>query len=82
MQQERLGLFDTPPSRREIWLSLSLIGALVAAGLLAFPVLDVYVGESAPFIPTLHAISFVCDVMIATILYAQAAVVRTRGADG
>ena len=78
MQQERLGLFDTPPSRREIWLSLAVIGALIVGGLLTFPVSHVQLGESAPFIPTIHAISFVCDLIIATILYAQAAVVRTR----
>ena len=76
--QEHLGLFDTPPSGREVWLGASLIGLLLAVGLLISPVLDVRVGESPPFIPVVHSITFACDMIIATMLYAQAMVLRTR----
>jgi len=75
---EHLGLFDTPPRRREVWLSVSLVGMLAIVGLLVSPVISVPVGESPPFIPVIHSITFACDLIIATMLYAQAMVLRTR----
>ena len=78
MAQERLGLFDTPPDRSEIRIGIAIVG-LIYAGLLAvLPAHDFQVGLIPGFIPTTSAILLVCDLITAAILYAQAAVFRSR----
>jgi signal transduction histidine kinase len=75
---DHLGLFDTPPDRREIRVSLVIVGLLCAAVLLVLPVRDVRLREFDAFIPMIDAIIFVAELIVATLLYAQAAIFRSR----
>jgi signal transduction histidine kinase len=78
MSQGPLGLFDTPPTRRQVRLSLSLIIIAALVSLLILPVRDVRLPPVNAFIPTVDAIMFVGDLITATLLYAQAAIYRSR----
>ena len=78
MSQDHLGLFDTPPSRTQVRFGLAVVGALLAGFLLALPVRDVRLPEVNAFVPSIDAIMFVGDLITATLLYAQAAVFRSR----
>jgi signal transduction histidine kinase len=78
MSQDRLGLFDTPPDRREIRLGLAIVGLLCAALLLVLPVRSVRLREFDAFIPMIDAIMLVGELIVAALLYAQAAVFRSR----
>lgn len=77
MARERLGIFDTPPSSREIRLSLATVGLLVAALVLIIPFSDIQAREINAFVPTSDTIMFLSDLIIATLLYAQAAIFRS-----
>ena len=79
MAGEHLGLFDTPPDRRQIQLSFTIVGALLVALLIIFPLRSVQLGEIKTFVPVLDAFMLFSDLIIATLLYAQAAVFRSRG---
>ena len=78
MASEHLGLFDTPPERREIQLSLTIVGLMFAALLFVFPMRATQLGEIPVFVPLLDAFMLFSDLIIATLLYAQAAVFRSR----
>ena len=78
MSHEHLGLFDTPPSRRQVRLSLAIAGLLFFATIPMLLVRDVRLPEVGSFFPTLDAIMFVGQVITATLLYAQASVFRSR----
>jgi hypothetical protein len=75
---ERLGLFDTPPDRQEIRLSLAIVGLLFAALLIVFPLRDTRLGEISAFVPLNDAFMLFSELIIATLLYAQATVFRSR----
>ena len=79
MAHERLGLFDTPPDGREIRLSLATVGLLFAALCLAFPLRDTQLAEIKAFIPLVDASMLLSELIVATLLYAQATVFRSRG---
>ena len=78
MSQDQLGLFDTPPNRRQIRFSLAIIGLLFVAALLILPVRDIRWREINAFVPMIDAIMFLGELITATLLYAQAAVFRSR----
>ena len=78
MSQDQLGLFDTPPNRQEIRLSLAIVGLLIVAALLILPVRDIRMREINAFVPMIDAIMFLGELITATLLYAQAAVFRSR----
>ena len=78
MSQEYLGLFDTPPDRQEIRFGLVIVGLLGAALLLILPFSDIRVREIDAFVPIIDTIMFLSDLIIATLLYAQASVFRSR----
>ena len=78
MSRDHLGLFDTPPDRRQIRLSLAIVGLLCTALLLILPERGLRLGEVTAFIPTMDAIMFVGELITATLLFAQAAVFRSR----
>lgn len=78
MARDKLGLFDTPPDRREVRFAVAIVIALFAAVLAVLPFYDVYLGEIVPFVPTINAVMFVDELIIGTLLYAQAAVFRSR----
>ena len=78
MAPDQLGLFDTPPNRHEIRLSLVIVGLLFAALLLILPVHDIRLREIGAFVPMIDAVMFACELITATLLYAQAVVFRSR----
>ena len=78
MARFQLGLFDTPASRAEIRLSLAIVGLLLAALLIILPLRDVELDAVVAFVPTVNAIMLVGELIIGALLYAQAAVFRSR----
>ena len=78
MSKDHLGLFDTPPDRREIWFSLAMVGLLFAAFFVILPTRNVRLAQVDAFVPTIDAIMFVGELIIATLLYAQASIFRSR----
>jgi signal transduction histidine kinase len=75
---EHLGLFDTPPDRQQIRLSFYIIGLLFGALLVVLPMHEVQLGRIDAFVPAIDSIMCVAELIIATLLYAQAAVFRSR----
>jgi len=71
-------LFDSPPDRQEIRLSLAVVGLLIATAFVILPVHDTQWPEITPFVPVIDAVMFVAELMIATLLFAQASVFRSR----
>jgi len=78
MPQDHLGLYDTPPDRRQIWFGLAIVGLLFAALLLILPVRDIQLRRIDAVVPTIDAIMFLGDLITATLLFAQASVFRSR----
>ena len=78
MAKERLGLFDTPPSRSEIRIGLAVVALIYLALLAILPTQNLPVGQIPAFVPAASAILLVCDLITAAILYAQASVFRSR----
>jgi signal transduction histidine kinase len=78
VSHEHLGLFDTPPNRRQVQFSLAVVGLLYLASLPLLAVGDFRLPEAGAFIPTVDAIMFVGEVITATLLYSQAGVFRSR----
>lgn len=78
VSRERLGLFDTPPSRGETRIAAAIVIALFAAFLLVLPFRNTELAEVVAFVPTIDAVMFVGELIIATMLYAQAAIFRSR----
>ena len=78
MAQDQLGLFDTAPSRTEIRIGLAVVGLVIFILLAALPVYNIHVGAVPGLVPALDAGMLVCDFITAAILYAQAAVFRSR----
>jgi signal transduction histidine kinase len=78
MAQDHLGLFDTPPNRQEVRFGLVIVGLLFAALLLILPVHHIRLRELDAFVPMIDAIMFLGELIIATLLYAQAVVFRSR----
>ena len=76
--RDRLGLFDTPPDRREIRLGLAIVGLLFGMLLLILPLRSLRLPEVPAFIPVIDSIMFVGELITATLLYAQASVFRSR----
>jgi signal transduction histidine kinase len=79
VSKDHLGLFDTPPDRQEVRLGLAIAGLLFGGFLLILPIRDIRLREITAFVPMIDAIMFVCELIIATLLYAQASVFRSRG---
>jgi signal transduction histidine kinase len=73
------GLFNTPPDRRQVRLSLAIAGLLFVASIPVLLVRDIRLPEIGSFFPTVDAILFIGEVITATLLYAQASVFRSRG---
>ena len=78
MKQDKLGLFDTPPERHEIRIGLAIVALVFILLLTAIPSYNVRVGLIPGLIPAIDAAMLVCDLISAAILYAQAAVFRSR----
>ncbi len=78
MLQDNLGLFDTPPSRKQVRFSFAIIGLLFAVLVLTSAVRDVRLGQVNAFIPMIDATTALIDLITATLLYVQATVFRSR----
>ena len=78
MTRDHLWLFDTPPDRREIRIGLAIVGLIYVALLVILPLRDIRVGEIPAFAPAVNSVMMVCDLIIGAMLYAQAAVFRSR----
>ena len=78
MSHEYLGLFDTPPNRRENAFAVAIVGVLFIAFLAVLPVSKIRLGEVLGLVPTISAVIFVGELIVATLLFAQAAVFRSR----
>jgi signal transduction histidine kinase len=78
VSQEHLGLFDTPPARPQVRFCLAIVGVLIIGFLLILPVSNARLPEVDAFIPTIDAVMFLGELITATMLYAQAAVFRSR----
>jgi signal transduction histidine kinase len=76
--QDHLGLFDTPPDRREIRVGLAIAALVYLALAASFPLRDAHVGTIPGFIPAINAAMLVCDLITAATLYTHAAVFRSR----
>jgi signal transduction histidine kinase len=78
LTQSRLGLFDTPPDRRQIRVGLAVAGLVIANLLITLPYRDVPLPEVGAFIPVINAIMLLGELITATLLFAQAGVFRSR----
>ncbi len=78
MSHDYLGLFDTPPNRRESAFALAIVGVLFVGYLALLPVAKIRLGEVLGLVPTISAMIFVGELIVASLLFAQAAVFRSR----
>ena len=78
MARDYLGLFDTPPNRQEIRFGVAIVGLLFAAVMVILPIRNIQLGSVDAFVPTINAVMFAGELIIGTLLYAQAAVFRSR----
>jgi signal transduction histidine kinase len=78
MARDHLGLFDSPPDPQEIRLSLAIIALLFAALCFALPLRDIQLAKISIFVPLMDAFMLFSELIIATLLYAQASVFRSR----
>ena len=76
--EDNLGLFDTPPSRKQVRFSFAIVGLLFAIFILTSVVRDVRLGQVHAFIPMIDATTALIDLITATLLYVQATVFRSR----
>lgn len=78
VSRDHLGLFDTPPSRAQIRLSVAIVLMLLALLPVTTAIGDVRLGQYDVFIPMVDAVTALTDLIIATLLYVQASVFRSR----
>lgn len=78
MPNDNLGLSDTPPSRGQVRLGLVIVGLLFVAVVIILPVHDVRWREVVAFVPAINTAMFVAELIIATLLYSQAVIFRSR----
>lgn len=78
MAPDNLGIFDTPPTRQEKRWGLTFVGLFFVALIPILLVPDFRMAEINAFVPVVDAVMFVGELIIATLLYAQAVVFRSR----
>ena len=78
MPHNQLGLFDTLPSRRQVQISLALVGLLFAVLAILAIQPDVRMRRVDAFIPMVDSIILVGDLITATLLFVEAGVFRSR----
>ena len=78
MSQDNLGLFDTPPTRREVRIAFATGGLLVVVFLLILPVRDVRLPELNAFVPMINSLMLLGELITAALLFAQASIFRSR----
>lgn len=78
MSHDYVGLFDTPPTRRQVHFCLAMIGALFVTLLLILALPDYQLREINLVVPVIDAILLMSDLITAALLYAQASIFRSR----
>jgi hypothetical protein len=78
VSQDGLGLFDTPPERRDIRSAVAVVALLSVALLAVLPFTNARLPEVTAFVPVANSIMFVGDLIVASLLYAQASLFRSR----
>lgn len=78
MSADNLGLFDTPPGRREVQIGVIIVGLLLAASLAIFPIADTQWPAVPASIPVVEVAVLFGELIIAAVLYAQASIFRSR----
>jgi hypothetical protein len=78
VSQDHVGLFDTPPSPRQIRLSWITVALLVVAMVAVMAMPNVRLAEVNAFVPVIDTLMLLCDLITATMLYVQASVFRSR----
>ena len=78
MPQSHLGLFDTPPGRRQIRVGFAVAGLVIANLLVTLPFREAPLPEIGAFVPVINAIMLLGELITATLLFAQAGVFRSR----
>jgi signal transduction histidine kinase len=76
--QDHVGLFDTPPTRRQVRFSVAIISLLFAILLVLLALPSYQLREINLIVPVIDAILLMSDLIIATLLYAQASIFRSR----
>ena len=78
MSQDHVGLFDTPPTPRQIHFSLAMIGLLFVTLLVILALPNYQLREFNLVVPVIDAILLMSDLITATLFYAQASIFRSR----
>ena len=78
MSRDQLALFDTPPDRQDIRFAIITVVLLCFSLVFVEVVRDVRLREAHAFVPAIDAILILSDLIVATLLYAQASVFRSR----
>src|SRR5688572_5868628 len=78
VSQDHQGLFDMPPGRKQVRAGMAIVGLLLAVLVASFIVPDFALGPIDAFIPMIGATTALVDLIIATLLYVQSTVFRSR----
>ena len=78
MVQDHLGIYDTPPDRREVQLALALVVSMFVSLPIILTAPNIRLAEVDAVVPMVDAIMILGDLITATLLYVQAAVFRSR----
>ena len=78
VSQDHQGLFDMPPGRKQVRAGMAIVGLLLAVLVASFIVPDFALGPINAFIPMIGATTALIDLIIATLLYVQSTVFRSR----
>lgn len=78
VSQDHQGLFDMPPGRKQVRSGMAIVGLLLAVLVASFIVPDFPLGQINAFIPMIGATTALVDLIIATLLYVQSTVFRSR----
>ena len=78
LSQVQLGLFDTPPNRKELRLGFAIVGVVIVALVCVLPFRDIRLNEVTAFVPVVDAMMLLGELITATLLYAQSIIFRSR----
>jgi signal transduction histidine kinase len=78
MSQEKLGLFDTPPTRKQTRFCVAIVVFLFALSVAILPFRNVPLGRVDAFIPVVNAVMAFGEVVTAILLFSQAVIFRSR----
>jgi len=76
--QDRIGIFDSIPSRGEVRLGIAIVGLLLLVSMALLPFRHQPIGEVTAFLPSIYSVIFVGELIIGTMLFAQANIFRSR----